>query len=92
MKRLEKLVKNEIPFAVMKYYETLKVEKNITNRVYELILLDKPQKNLLFFKLDNHDINFLRKNKHLFESKNKTSDGEVFEFNNFQEIYKNALK
>ena len=91
MQRIEKLIENEIPFAVMNYKKT---PAGLPRNAFELIVINPQDGELNIFQLDPQDIKLLKGRKHQrqIEIKNKTADGQVYEFMNFKQVYDDAIK
>jgi len=91
MQRIKKLIENKIPFAVMNYKKT---PAGLPRNAFELIVINPQDGELNIFELDPLDIKILKGRKHQKEIiiKNKTDDGQVYEFMNFKQVYDDAMK
>jgi hypothetical protein len=91
MQRIEKLIDAKIPFAVMNYKKT---PAGLPRNVFELIVLNPEDGELNVLPLDPLDIKILKSRKYQkqIEIKNKTADGQVYEFMNFKQVYDDAVK
>ena len=91
MEKLEKLFKNNTPFSVMMYFESLKSNKKETNKVYELMRIkdgvDKKGKSFKYVSyvvLTKDEITFIKENLSKFKEVINNKDGLIWEFNNFK--------
>lgn len=90
MTRLQKLVENETPFAVMQYFQSFKSTKQELNKEYELIFINK-NNEVAYDILKIEEVSYLKNNLEIIKSIIKNKDGQIFEFNNFKD-YKDSLK
>jgi hypothetical protein len=89
MKTINKLIKKNTPFAVMKYTESFIMDKSETYKIYELMYLNK-NNVITFHILNRNEINFIKNFKELKQI--VLNDGLIYEFNNFQNHYKLKVK
>jgi len=90
MKTLKSLVRENTPFAVMQYFESLKTTKQELNKQYELIYINS-ENEIAYKILKTEEINYLKNNLKTIKLIIKNKDGKIFEFNNFKN-YKESLK
>jgi hypothetical protein len=90
MQRIEKLIETKIPFAVMNYKKT---PAGLPRNAFELIVINPQDGELNILELDPLDIKILKSRKHQKEIiiKNKTPDGQVYEFMEFKKVYDDAM-
>ncbi len=91
MEKIEQLFKNNTPFSVMMYFESLKSNKKETNKVYELMRIkdgvDKKGKSFKYVSyvvLTKDEITFIKENLSKFKEVINNKDGLIWEFNNFK--------
>ena len=98
MKKIEQLFKNNTPFSVMMYFESLKSNKKETNKVYELMTIKdgidkngKEFKYISFVVLKKEEISFIKQNLNKFKEVINNKDGLIWEFNNFKAYKEQCL-
>ena len=96
VEQLKKLMSNETPFIVMKYYKGLALsrsggfyDKNDLKSVYELFYMKGRREHYKI--LNRESIIFIRDNFDKIKSKMKNENGEVFEFNDFKKHLKSSF-
>lgn len=82
MLEIKKLMENNIPFAVMQYFESFIASKKETNKKYELISINRKGEPI-YKVFNNTELVLFKKNKDKFNLVLKNSDGCVYEFQNF---------
>jgi hypothetical protein len=87
MTKLQKLIDNKTPFAVMEYYYWCNSLKTETRKDYELIFITSENK-LGYKKLDDIDKHFFKRSKEQMELVVDNKHGKVYEFLNFKEFKK----
>lgn len=98
MKKIEQLFKNNTPFSVMMYFESLKSNKKETNKVYELMQIKdgidkngKEFKYISFVVLKKEEVSFIKQNLNKFKEVINNKDGIIWEFNNFKAYKEQCL-
>lgn len=98
MKKIEQLFKNNTPFSVMMYFESLKSNKKETNKVYELMQIKdgidkngKEFKYISFVVLKKEEVSFIKQNLNKFKEVINNKDGLIWEFNNFKAYKEQCL-
>lgn len=98
MKKIEQLFKNNTPFSVMMYFESLKSNKKETNKVYELMQIKdgidkngKKFKYISFVVLKKEEVSFIKENLSKFKEVINSKDGLIWEFNNFKAYKEECL-
>ena len=89
MSYIQKLFDNEIPFAVVQYFETFKANKDLACKKYELLYIR--DRSVRYKDLEFEDMLFVNENRDRIKSIIKNKDGEVFEFNNFKAFKEQQL-
>jgi hypothetical protein len=87
MSSLKKLVKENKPFAVMQYFQSVKVIYENQCKIYELIELINGGVDIRFKTLNRADITYLKENLDIIKVVINNSDGKIYEFNNFKKYY-----
>lgn len=87
MSSLKKLVKENKPFAVMQYFQSVKVIYDNQCKTYELIELINGGVDIRFKTLNRADITYLKENLDIIKVVINNSDGKIYEFNNFKKYY-----
>ena len=98
MKKIEQLFKNNTPFSIMMYFESLKSNKKETNKVYELMQIKdgidkngKEFKYISFVVLKKEEVSFIKQNLNKFKEVINSKDGLIWEFNNFKAYKEECL-
>jgi hypothetical protein len=91
MQRVEKLVNAKIPFAVMHYKKT---PAGQPRNAFELIVINPANGELNCLPVDPLDVKLIKSRKYhnIIKVRNKTADGQVFEFMEFKQVYDDAVK
>lgn len=88
--KMGKLLKSKEPFAVVQYFEWLRFSKENTNKKYELHYLEDGI--LLYKNLSKKEHEVFIENIDKFTLVINNSDGKVYEFNNFKQVYEESKK
>jgi len=90
MSEINELIKNNIPFAVMQYFEYLKSNKGQTNKVYELIYVNS-KKKLAYKTLNYDDIDLFKYNVNKFKLVVDDKNGRIYDYNYFKKHQENTV-
>lgn len=85
MKEIKKLIKENVPFAIVQYYSSFKLWRDEVIKNYELLYLTSSKK-LMSIKLDRSETNYL-KSLDGMKLVTKNEHGTIWEIHNFQEYY-----
>lgn len=99
MKKIQELLENKIPFAIVQYFETAIFDSTISNKVYEVIYIaeikDKKGKNknkICKVILGKNGISYFKSIVNNLVLQADTEDGKVWDFLDFKTYMNNHLK
>ena len=88
MTKIQTLLQENTPFAIMQYFESFKGIPTETYKKYELIYVNI--RNEIAFKvLNDLDVIFLKENLNIIKKIITTKEGKIHEFNNFKNFKEN---
>ena len=90
MQRIEKLIDAKVPFAVMNYKRT---PAGNPQNIFELVVINPADGEMNVLPVDPLDVKLLKSRKFhgIIKIKNKTPDGQVYEFMDFKQVYDDAM-
>lgn len=86
--KVRKYVTGTIPCSVMEYYEWFKMDRQIENKLYELIVYNVRTKDLETIKLRPREVNLFEQHIDKFKEVLQTADGKVWEKGDFKKLVK----
>lgn len=88
MKTIKKMIKDKVPFAIVKYYEYAKHVHSHSQAVYEHIYIDSRNNQIAGYVINNFDVKFLDELviNGIMQIVIRNNDGCVYEFMNFKEF------
>lgn len=89
VKQIDNFLKTQTPFAVIQYFESLKISKRETYKKYELMFVNV-KNDVVFRLLEKDEIDFIKANTDQIKLVLDVELGKVYEFKNFKE-YKNQI-
>lgn len=89
VKQIDNFLKTKTPFAVIQYFESLKISKRETYKKYELMFVNV-KNDVVFRLLEKDEIDFIKANTNQIKLVLDVELGKVYEFKNFKE-YKNKI-
>jgi hypothetical protein len=89
VKQIDNFLKTQTPFAVIQYFESLKISKRETYKKYELMFVNV-KNDVVFRLLEKDEIDFIKANTDQIKLVLDVELGKVYEFKNFKE-YKNKI-
>ena len=90
MQRIERLIDAKVPFAVMQYKKT---PAGLPRNTFELVVFNPSDGELNVIPVDPLDVKLLKSRKFhgIIKLKNKTPDGQVYEFMDFKKLYDDTM-
>jgi len=89
--RVRDLLKNETPCAVVCFLEWFKMDRNIENRKYELMIVSEVSGNILYRELDATEVSsFLSEHSFKFDVAEDNENGTVWDYGGFRKLGQEA--